>query len=246
MTEILGTVASETALIILAPCRMIPSRSTAVPTMNPGTSARKINGTLKASQALMNAVALAAEAVNSTPPFTNGLLATTPTGAPSNRPNPTISSGANNGFTSNHESASITPARKRCMSYPPASLSGTTDESNATDGAAADHSGGSSRHDDGRYEKYERASSNASASSEASRSPHPLTVQCMRAPPISSSVVFSPITISAIRGEPRYIDAFPSTMITTSQNDGMYAPPAADGPNRQQICGTFPERRTWL
>ena len=39
----------------------------------------------------------------------------------------------------------------------------------------------------------------------------------MRAPPISSSVVISPITISAMRGEPRYIDALPSTMITMSQ-----------------------------
>ena len=43
----------------------------------------------------------------------------------------------------------------------------------------------------------------------------------MRAPPISSSVTFSPITISAIRGEPRYMDAFPSRMITTSQKAGM-------------------------
>ena len=41
------------------------------------------------------------------------------------------------------------------------------------------------------------------------------------APPISSSVTFSPITISAIRGEPRYIEALPSSMITTSQNAGM-------------------------
>ena len=61
----------------------------------------------------------------------------------------------------------------------------------------------------------------ASASSVARLSPLPDTVACMRAPPISSSVVFSPITISAIRGEPRYIEAFPSTMITTSQKAGM-------------------------
>ena len=86
----------------------------------------------------------------------------------------------------------------------------------------------------------------ASASSTARLSPLPDTVACMRAPPISSSVVCSPTTISTIRGEPRYIDALPSTMITTSQNAGMYAPPAADGPNRQQICGTRPESRFWL
>ena len=44
---------------------------------------------------------------------------------------------------------------------------------------------------------------------------------CIRAPPISSSVTVSPMTISAMRGEPRYIDAFPSRMITTSQKAGM-------------------------
>ena len=64
----------------------------------------------------------------------------------------------------------------------------------------------------------------------------------MRAPPISSSVVISPTTISAIRGEPRYIEALPSTMNTMSQNDGMYAPPAADGPNRQHTCGHLPRQ----
>ena len=42
------------------------------------------------------------------------------------------------------------------------------------------------------------------------------------------------------------MEALPSTMITQSVNAGMYAPPAADGPNRQQICGTLPESITWL
>ena len=37
-------------------------------------------------------------------------------------------------------------------------------------------------------------------------SAQPDWVTCMRAPPISSSVVISPTTISAIRGEPRYIE----------------------------------------
>ena len=36
----------------------------------------------------------------------------------------------------------------------------------------------------------------------------------MRAPPISSSVVFSLTTISTIRGLPRYIEALPSTIAT--------------------------------
>ena len=61
----------------------------------------------------------------------------------------------------------------------------------------------------------------ASTSSTARLSPQPDTVACIRAPPISSSVVCSPMTISAMRGEPRYMEAFPSTMITMSQKDGM-------------------------
>ena len=40
--------------------------------------------------------------------------------------------------------------------------------------------------------------------------------------------------------------ALPSTMATTSQNAGMYAPPAALGPNSAQTCGIEPEARTWF
>ena len=53
------------------------------------------------------------------------------------------------------------------------------------------------------------------------KSPQPETEQCMRAPPISSRVTFSPMTISAMRGEPRYVEALPSTMKMTSQKAGM-------------------------
>ena len=84
-TEIFGTVASLTALIILAPCLMIPSRSTAVPIMNPGTSARKSSGTLKALHVQMKRAALSAESENSTPPLCLGWLATTPIASPSRR-----------------------------------------------------------------------------------------------------------------------------------------------------------------
>jgi hypothetical protein len=50
ITLTLGTVASLTAVIILAPWRMMPSRSTCEPIMNPGTSARKTSGTLNAAE----------------------------------------------------------------------------------------------------------------------------------------------------------------------------------------------------
>jgi len=94
ITEIFGTAAWETAAIIFAPWRMIPSRSTFVPIMKPGTSARKSSGTLKALQVQMKRAALSAESQKSTPPFTRGWLATTPTTAPAMRASPTISSGA--------------------------------------------------------------------------------------------------------------------------------------------------------
>ena len=49
-----------------------------------------------------------------------------------------------------------------------------------------------------------------------------------------------------MRGDPRYIEALPSTITTTSQKAGMYAPPAADGPKSRQICGTTPDSWTSL
>ena len=85
-----------------------------------------------------------------------------------------------------------------------------------------------------------------SASVLTRKCPHPDTPVCIFAPPISSSETCSPITISAMRGEPRYIEALPSRMITTSQNAGMYAPPAALGPNSTQTCGTVPDSWTSL
>ncbi len=62
----------------------------------------------------------------------------------------------------------------------------------------------------------------------------------MRAPPISSSVTFSPMTISAMRGEPRYMLALLSTITTTSQNAGMYAPPPPTGRTAGRSAGSRP------
>ena len=116
MTDTFGTVASLTAVTILAPWRMMPWRSTTEPIMKPGTSARKIKGTLNASHHQMNRAALSAESTNSAPPSCIGLLATTPTGRPSSSPKPTISSGAKSGFTSKKLSASTTASMRSCMS----------------------------------------------------------------------------------------------------------------------------------
>ena len=84
----------------------------------------------------------------------------------------------------------------------------------------------------------------ASSSEAASTSPHPDSSQCIRAPPRASWSIFSPMAISTMRGEPTYIEALPSTMITTSVSAGRYAEPAGEGPNRMQTCGTTPDSCT--
>ena len=116
ITDTFGTVASLTAVTILAPWRMMPWRSTWVPIMKPGTSARNRRGTLKASHHQMKRAALSDESTKSAPPSAIGLLATTPTGRPSSRPKPMISSGAKSGFTSKKLSASTMDSITVCMS----------------------------------------------------------------------------------------------------------------------------------
>ena len=144
-----------------------------------------------------------------------------PIGCPPSRPNPTTSSAANSGLISKNESSSTMPSMISCTSKGTDSSAGTQSSANSTAGRSAADSGAGSRQHVGRYEKNSFACSIASGSSTARLSPHPETVACIRAPPISSNDTLSPTTISAIRGEPRYIDALPSTMITTSQNAGM-------------------------
>ena len=110
ITEIFGTVASDTAEIIFAPWRMIPWRSTSAPIMNPGTSARNSSGTLNALQVQMKRAALSAESTNSTPPLNFGWLATIPTARPSMRASPVTTSGANSRLTSKKLPSSQTAA----------------------------------------------------------------------------------------------------------------------------------------
>ncbi len=94
MTLILGTAASAMAEIILAPWRMMPARSTTLPIMNPGTSARNSNGMPKASHNHTKRAALSAESTKSTPPFHLGWLATMPTARPPRRAKPVMISRA--------------------------------------------------------------------------------------------------------------------------------------------------------
>src|SRR3954469_20377888 len=127
------------------------------------------------------------------------------------------------------------------------SLSGTSAARSTFAGAGfAGADGGVPWYDDGRYDRYDRTVSSASCSVLHRKWPTPDSAQCTRAPPIASSVVFSPVTISTIRSEARHMLALPSTTAATSQKAGMYAPPAADRPNRAHTCGIAPDALTWV
>ena len=100
------------ALIILAPWRMMPCFSTALPIMKPGTSLRNTSGMPKASQRVMKRVALSALSTKSTPPFTRGWLARMPTGLPFSRARPVMISPAKSFFTSRKLPSSTSPSMK--------------------------------------------------------------------------------------------------------------------------------------
>ncbi len=78
--------------------------------MNPGTSCRKISGTLNASHIVMKRAALSAESTKIAPLRTCGWLATIPTTWPSRRPSPTTISSAQRGLISKNEPASTSPS----------------------------------------------------------------------------------------------------------------------------------------
>src|SRR3954463_3689602 len=155
ITDSLGTVASETAEIIFAPWRMIPWRSTWVPIMNPGTSARNSSGMLKALQVQMKRAALSAESTNRTPPLTFGWLATIPIARPSSRANPTTTSLAQRSWTSRKESASASASIRSDTSKAAFSSAGTISEIGfAVPGSAGGAAGGASRQLLGMYARY--------------------------------------------------------------------------------------------
>src|SRR3990170_2649203 len=247
MTEIFGTVASATANSSLAPWRMMPWRSTWLPIMKPGTSARNSSGMLKALQSQTNRAPLSAESPKSTPPLTFGWLATIPSTRPSRRARPVISSGAKSRLTSKKLPSSTRRSTTLYMSKTRFCATGTSSSIGRPGaGSRAAAAGGASCQERGMYSSQRATRASASSSVAASTSPRPLTVQCMRAPPMSSIVTFSPVAISDMRGEPRYAEAWPSTMITRSQNAGMYAAPAGEGPSSTHTCGTTPESWIWL
>ena len=88
MTVTFGTVASANAYSSLAPWRMMPPHSCAVPGRKPGTSQNVSSGMLNASQVRTKRAALADASMSSTPASCAGWLPTIPTVKPSSREKP--------------------------------------------------------------------------------------------------------------------------------------------------------------
>src|SRR3989304_2734238 len=199
MTEIFGTVASATAKRSFAPWRMIPCRSTWLPIMKPGTSARNSSGMLNALQSQTNLAPLSDESLKSTPPLAFGRWAPPPPPRRSSRASPVMSSGAKSRFVSKKLPSSTSRSITWYMSKTRFCSAGTISSmGRPAAGAAGAAAGGASRQLRGMYVRYRVTSRRASSSLAASTTPRPLTVQCMRAPPISSMVTFSP--------DPRQLD----------------------------------------
>ena len=88
------------------PSRSVAAASACVPTMNPGTSTRKISGMWKVSHISMKCVCFFAAFTSMAPPYTSGLLAITPTTLPSMRARQVMTERPNDGWISNIESRS--------------------------------------------------------------------------------------------------------------------------------------------
>ena len=76
-----------------------------------------------------------------------------PTGRPSRRPRPTISSRANSGLTSKKLSRSTMPSMIVCMSNGTRSSAGTESTVSSTSGGSDSYVGGCSFHERGKYDR---------------------------------------------------------------------------------------------
>ena len=68
---------------------------------------------------------------------------------------------------------------------------------------------------------------------------------CVAAPPSSSNVTSSPVTVFTTSGPVMNMYDEPSTMSTKSVMAGEYTAPPAHGPMTRLICGTTPDDWTF-
>ncbi len=106
-----GTLASANACSSFAPRRITPPHSCATPGRYPGTSATTSSGRPYASHIRTKRDPFSALSESRQPPLRSGLLATTPTARPANRPRPQSRFGAQFGWISTTPALSSRRAR---------------------------------------------------------------------------------------------------------------------------------------
>ena len=104
--------------------------------------------------------------------------------------------------------------------------------------------GGSSRLFDGRKLSRKRTSSRHDFSSGDTNVATPLLVAWLIAPPSSSSVTSSPVTVLTTSGPVMNMWLDSRTMKMKSVIAGLYTAPPAHGPRITEICGTTPLANT--
>jgi len=246
---IFGTVASEKAYSNLAPCFIIPPNSCSVPGKNPGTSTKVTNGRLKASQNRTKRAALTDELMSKTPARWAGWLATMPTGFPPKRTNPTIIFWAYCAWTSKKCLLSITFWIISCMSYGLFGSAGTIScrlSSTLSDGSTVGFAGGSSRLFEGRKLNNSRTIIKVWSSSFPLKCATPLFELWVVAPPSSSFVTSSWVTVLITSGPVTNMWLFSLTIKIKSVRAGEYTAPPAHGPSIAEIWGITPDDITLL
>src|SRR6478735_1010859 len=224
MIWIRGTVASQKAYSSLAPWRMIPPYSWSTPGGEPGTSTKVTRGMLKASQVRTNRAPFSADSMSSTPASTIGWLPTMPTVWPSRRANPHTIEPAQRGKYSKKSPSSTTTSMTFFMSYGMFGLAGIISASSGhsrSGSSPVGSSGGVSRLLDGRNENRYLTSSRQAFSSGETNVATPDLVAWLLAPPSSSRVTSSPVTVFTTSGPVMNMWDVSSTMKMKSVMAGL-------------------------
>ncbi len=177
------------------------------------------SGTLNASHVRTKRAAFTDESMSSTPASDRGWLPTTPTACPPSRAKPQTMFSAQRSCTSRNSPSSITRRITSCMSYGLFGLSGISvsrSASSRSTGSVGAAYGDRSRLFCGRNESSSRASSRHASSSGETKCATPDFVACVTAPPRSSNVTSSPVTVFTTSGPVMNMYDEPSTMNTKS------------------------------
>src|SRR4051794_35097208 len=226
---------------------MMPPYSWSTPGRNPGTSTKVMSGILKASQVRTKRAAFSDDSMSSTPASTMGWLPTMPTGLPSRRANPHTIDLAQWGKYSKKSPSSITEAMTFFMSYGMFGLGGMMSRSSGHSRLGSSpvaEIGGSSKLLEGRKLMRSFTSSRHDFSSAATNVATPDFDAWLMAPPSSSRVTSSPVTVFTTSGPVMNMCEDSRTMKMKSVMAGEYTAPPAQGPSTTEIWGTTPEDNT--